>query len=187
MIMDGVRNPYEVADALQEIVDDVTGKMKTFHRLFTFSLDPSAVSTLDEAGEVFNGNFSTRFAGWDIGFWASGPKSEIAVDQLVFDGTSSQFIGNTAEKLEKRRLLGSQFLAICRDHPNQLVDGTGANLFVLTSADEEVSPDMKNVFIARVIVGGMNENFALYAFLEQFLDDVAWGGNAKNRLFSPQR
>ena len=188
MVVDGVRDAEEVANILQRIVDGprvVAEKDNTYlRRLFTFKLSVAdEKDTYATAKKVFLGYFDLAFESCGIIFSGVAPETEIACDELVRDGKFSGFLGNTAEELERRRMLGSQFLAICRDNPERLRGGCRANLFILTNGDEEVAEDLRNVFVADVQVHGS----VLGALLYEFRYSTDWNGARGIRAFSSQQ
>ena len=80
------------------------------------------------------------------------PETDIAVDELIEDGKFPDFFGDTAEKLEWRRILGAQFMKFCQDRPDKLRQNDYATFAVLTKKDEPVAEDLSNVFVAHVHV-----------------------------------
>ncbi|MFA6258067.1 MAG: hypothetical protein WC671_03645 [Candidatus Paceibacterota bacterium] len=93
------------------------------------------------------------FIRYGIVFSGVAPGADIAVDELVKDGTFRDFLGSTPEELECRRMLGSQFVKLCREHPDKLSQERGHPAFVvLTENDESVVSDLSNVFIVFVDV-----------------------------------
>ncbi len=139
--------------------------------------------TCATARKVFRAYFSPDFENRGIVFSGVAPEIEIVSNEIVQNGKFSDFFGNTATELEKRRLLGSQFLKICRT-PDKLRDGNRANFFVLTRGDEKVAEDLSNVFVARVCVYGNGE---LDAVLSMFRHDSVWRGDDGRRVFYPQQ
>ena len=195
MIMDGARDAEEVAEVLQRIVDGpkvavaraVQEMRKTYlRRLFTFTLRAiDGKDTYTSARKVFRGYFDPAFENRGIVFSGVAPETEVAADELVRSGKFSDLLGNIALELEKRRVLGSQFLAICQDGSNKLRgEGGYANFFVLTKGDEVVAEDLSNVFVARVYVFDGDE---LNVLLDEFRFDGVWIGDNRLRVFSPQQ
>lgn len=185
MIMDGKRSVEQVADLLQTVVDGKAQEVnKYLRRLFTFKLGSmDGTGTYSEAKKLFRAGFDPEFKNQGIVFSGVAPETMVAIDQLIQDGLFSEFLGVTVMELEKRRLLGSQFLAICKNC-NKLRKNFYDNFFVLTRGDELVAEDLSNVFIANVFVddgGGLGSD--LYAFS----DEDIWDEKGCPRIFSPER
>ena len=183
-----------VYDLLEKLADPVwVGALKNFLRkepcwvekigthlrqCFTFKLGATdGKDTYDIARNVFRGHFDSKFARLGVVFSGIAPETEIDCGELVRRGTFSEIFGDTAEKLERRRLHGSQFLAISRDGLYKLIDN---RYFVLTREDEKVAEDMSNVSIAVVDVNGMGE---LRAYLYEFQGNMV--RDSYMRVFSP--
>jgi hypothetical protein len=187
----GLGNMLLVLSGLAEIitkpVEKVVEEAKVYlRRLFEFTLGftNGSGTTYATAGKVFQGYFSPDFEKWGIVFSGATRETKVTVDELVRDGKFSDFLGVTATELEKCRMLGSQFLAICRDYPNKLRGEGYANFFVLTKGDRTVAEDLSNVFVADVYVFGRGN---LVAYLRGFRNDDVWLGGSRRRVFSPQQ
>ncbi len=135
------------------------------------------------ASKVFRAYFDPDFENWGVVFSGVAPAADFWVKKLILGGKFTDFLGNTAEVLEKRRMLGSQFLAICRDNKHQLRGEACANFFVLTKNDEPVAEDLHNVFVAFVLV--LDEG-SLHAGLDELSNEFAWDGRHGLRVFSPR-
>ncbi len=167
------------------VVEELKEAKIYLRRLFTFKLGVTdGAGNYETAKKVFKAGFDADFKNWGIVFSGVSPETEIAGDELILNGKFSDFLGNTATELEKRRLLGSQFLKICRENPDKLRDGGYANFFVLTKGDEAVAEDLSNVFVADVNVSDRGE---LDADLDRFRHDFIWYGDNGHRVFSPQQ
>jgi len=160
-------------------------KVKTYFRLlFTFTLGATnGTDTLETARKVFKACLYPDFERCGIVFSSIAPETELFADELVENGKFSDFLGNTAEELEKRRLFGSQFLKLCRDHPDKIRGRVYANFFVFTKGDEVVAEDLSNVFVAQVFV---NEGGKPRVGLRHISCDHVWDGDLGIRAFSPQ-
>ena len=136
------------------IVDDpIVGVGNYLRRLGVVSLGPTfGNDNYISAKKVFKAGFDPDFKNWGIVFSGIAPKTNIDVDKLVEDGKYWDFLGNTPEELEHRRMLGSQWLKFCQDHPDKLCKGGKATFTVLTKQDEKVAADLGNVFVALVFV-----------------------------------
>lgn len=152
--------------------------MSYLSHLFEFNIDGKALETAKKT------YFDQNFEKCGIVFSGATPAIKIAVDELIHEGKFVNFLGATALELEKRRLLGSQFLAICRDHPEKLQGNGYHNFFVLTRNDKLVAEDISNVFVAYVYVRGDGE---LYARLAHVSFVTIWRGDYGHRVFSPQQ
>lgn len=160
-------------------------KVKVYlRRLFTFKLGAVVgKDTYATALQAFRARFDLDFENRGIVFSGVASEIEVATDELAGNGKFSEFLGNTAVELEKRRMLGSQFLAICRDNPGKLLRYGYANFFVLTKGDEAVMKDLSNVFVARVYL--LRRGW-LDARLDGFRFGRVWFGVNRYRVFSPQ-
>jgi len=163
-----------------KVVEKVEQLKTYFKRLFTFTLGAvDGKDTLETACQVFQGYFDPDFEKCGIVFSGVAPEAEIATDELIQNGKFSNFLENVASELEKQRMLGSQFLALCRDDlgrddADKKLRGEGyANFIVLTKGDKPVEKDLSNVFVADVSVydGGK-----LVAYLRRFQYDFVWIG-----------
>lgn len=169
----------------KKVVETTKGAKTYLRRLFTFKLGPAdGKSTIARARKVFRGYLAPEFESSGIVFSGVAPETEIAADELVCDGRFTQFLGNTAEELEKLRLLGSQFLDLFDNYPGRLRGDGYANFVVLTRDDKPVAEDLNNVFVADVGVGGDGE---LGAYLGHVSDDDVWYSDGRHRIFSPQQ
>lgn len=154
-------------------------------RLFSFKLGSTdGKDTYVTALKVFEAGLDPSFETCGIVFSGVVPETELVADELIHNATFSKFLGNTAYELEKRRIVGSQFLAVCQKHPDRLCAEISANFFVLTRGDEAVAEDLSNVFVARVDVHHGGE---LNASLLYTSDGNLWNRAYGHRLFSPQR
>lgn len=154
-------------------------------RLFTFMLGgTNGKDTYAMARKVFRTYFSPDFESQGIVFSGIASETEITVNELVHNGKFTEFLGNTAVELEKRRLLGSQFLKICRDNPDKLCDEGYSNFFVLTKGDEVVAEDLSNVFVANVSEYGSGK---LETCLYHVSFDYFWDGFSGRRIFYSQQ
>lgn len=142
------------------------------------------IGTYTKAKKVFKAGFDADFENWGIVFSGIAPETDIAVDELVKDGKFPEFLGNTAEKLEKRRLLGAQWLKFCKDHSNKLRQDGYATFAVLTKNDEPIAVDLSNVFVARV---GVYERGQLFADVNHFDIGYVWYARYQRRVLSPQQ
>ncbi len=140
--------------------------------------------TYASAAKVFRSYFDPDFENWGIVFSGVAPATDFWANELILDGKFVDFLGNTAEALEKFRMLGSQFLAICRDKTDNLRGGGYANFFVLTKNDEPVAKDLSNVFVALVFV---YDDGKLKALLFRLFNDFVWDGDLGLRVFSPKQ
>jgi len=190
MIFEGPRDPEKVAEAFQAIVDEPATINRRFKRLFTFKLGAvNGKDTLATASEVFQAGIDPNFENWGIVFSGVAPETEMAADELTPHDNFSNYFGSTAAELEKRRLLGSQFLSLCRDDlssnsDNKLRRKSFANFVLLSAGDRPVAEDLSNVFLAGISVSG---NGKLHAYLTEshaHHDDVCDGDNGR-RVFSP--
>lgn len=151
--------------------------------LFPLMLGPTGdQGTVQAARKVFTGHLSGAFEHKGIVFSGATPETEVLVEELIQNGDFYHFLHCTQTGLERRRLLGSQFLAICRDHYAALRKGGYSNFFVLTKGDEEVSSDLSNVFVAQAYV---RDNL-LVACLHEFQEAHVSRGEDRYRFFSPR-
>ena len=172
----------EIRDSLRRSVRQAKTYLK---RLFTFTLGAVKGNyTYETAREVFQGYFDPDFEKCGIVFSGAASETEIASDELVENGKFVDFLPTIASELEKRRVLGSQFLSVCRDNPDRLRGGGYANFFVLTKGDKPVEKDLSNVFVALVYVYDRGK---LYAGLLRFQNSYVWNGDYGHRIFSPQQ
>ena len=192
MMVDGVRDPERVAEMLEVVSKTLQAMVnepavavnKYLRRLFTFTLGATdGKDNYETAREVFKAGFDPDFENWGIVFSGIAPETEIAGDELISNGKFSDFLENTAAELEKRRILGSQFLKICRDTPDKLQRNGCANFSVLTKGDKPVAKDLSNVFGADVRV---RDGGGLSSGLRRFQNDYVWFGGGGLRIFSPQ-
>ena len=156
-------------------------------RLLTFPIEgTSGKANYETAWAVFAEGYSSRFEKWGIVFSGVAPKTRVAIHGFAEGGSYSDFLGNTAEQLEKRRLLGSQFLDVCRYHSHRLVRDGYRNFFVLTRGDEVVAKDLSNVFVASVYVD-LELGRRFQTELHEFRKNGTWNGDVGHQVFSPPR
>lgn len=189
MIMDGVRDPQKVAEVLQSIVSEKVGEAKVYLRWISVTpLAATVPESLESAREVFKTRFDANFEKWGVDFSETALAMDISGDELVHDGKFYEFLGNTAEELERRRVLGSQLVKFCREHSDDKDDtlrkGGIANFFVLTKGKSQpVKKDLSNVLVASVFIYGVDN---LTVSLYRFNSSVFWGSANRQRTFSPQ-
>ena len=123
-----------------------------------------------------------------IVFSGVAPEMKIVVDELTLEGKLTDFLGNTATKLEKRRLLGSQLLSLFRNDPDNPPSDlrTCASLVVLTTEDKPVAEDLSNVFVAYVFQRAGDELNEFHAHLIHVLDDEVKRVDDKYCVYSPK-
>lgn len=151
-------------------------------RISSFVLDAVDGKNISKK-EVFREYVDTAFEKYDITFSVNPPKVNIVVFELVTDGKFTDFLGSNAGEFEKYRLLGSQFLTICKDNIYKLRGGGYANFFILTKGDESVVEDLSNVFVAIVYFVYGRLNARLYHVSKNYL----WGGEWGHRIFFPKQ
>jgi urease gamma subunit len=149
MVESGLFDPQKVADMFQTIVDEPVKIVKNYlNRLFTVKLGATdGTGNYEKAAEVFKAGLDPDFKNWGIIFSGVAPEMDIAIDELTENGEFSEFLGDTAEELEKRHILGAQLVKFCQDHPDWLCKNGCATFFILTKDDEPVKEDLSNVFI----------------------------------------
>ncbi len=152
--------------------------------LFSFRLGAVKGGSYEAAKEIFNGYFDPDFEKWGIIFNGVAPEADVFVEELIKKGQFSDFLGSAATELEKRRICGSQLLAICENHLDKLRGEGYANFFVLTKGDEPVAENLSNAFVAGVYVDDDGE---LDAHLSQFSYGLVWRGDYGPRAFFRQQ
>lgn len=171
--------------AIEPLKEKIKEVIVYLRMLFTFKLgarqrkDTHATT----ARRVFGHYLDSKFEKHGIVFSGVAPDVEITAEELIHDGKFTDFLGITALELEKRRLLGSQFLAICRHNADKLRDQVHANFFVLTRNDEVVAEDLSNVFVAIVLVYEVGK---LHALLYHVSYGSVWCRKDRHRFFSPK-
>ena len=140
--------------------------------------------TLETAEKAFKAGFASNFEKYGIVFSGCAPETSISVDELIEDGKFPDFLGNTSEELESRRMLGSQWLKLCREHSFRLFKRGNSSFFVLTKNDEKVVIDTSNVLVACVYV---LEDRELSSCLFKFNNNMNWNSEYRHRIFYPQR
>jgi hypothetical protein len=172
-----------IARKVRVVIEEI--KEVYLKRLFTFTLTATnGRDTCETASQVFKAGFDPDFKNWGIVFSGVAPETKVGAEELVLDGKFFDFLGSTAIELEKRRLLGSRFLAICRDTPDKLRDGCYVNFFIITKGDEVVAEDLSNVFVAYVHV---HDDGKLYAYVNHVSYVNVWLGDYRLRVFTPQQ
>ena len=155
-----------------------------FRHFFTFTLGPTnGKDTHTTASKVFRSGFTKDFESWGVVFSGVAPQTKFIADELIRNGKFSDFLGDTATELEKRRILGSQLLKLCRDHSGQLRGGSLGNFFVLTKNDEPVNKDISNVLVADVRMYGVQLN----ATLGRIERNHIWRGEDGHHVFTPSQ
>lgn len=118
------------------------------NRLGTFTLGAIEGGSYPNAERIFPyGHFAALVEAGHI-FSSNASEMLIAVDALIATAGFPEFFGNTATELEKLRLMGSQYLAVCDHHRNKLCPGGFQNFFLLTKGDEVVASDLSNIVVA---------------------------------------
>ena len=158
-----------------------TEENKYLRRLFSFTVgETDGMDSYATARKVFSGYFDPEFEKEGIIFSGIVPEeTKVVAYQLIKDGKFPDFLGTTAKELEMRRLTGSQFLEVFREHPGAWKGYT--SFVVLTSGDEPVNSSLSNIFIARVMV---YEIGLLDACLCKFNSGGVWDGQGELRIFS---
>lgn len=114
----------------------------------------------------------------------SAPAIYVVVDELTRSGEFSDFLGNTATELEKRRLHRGHLIKFCEAHPKKLCENGYATFAVVTKGDEPVKEDLSNVFVAGVSFG---DGGRLGVGVFGFSDGRVWGAEGWHRVVSPQQ
>lgn len=156
-------------------------------------------------------NFSPDFEKFGIIFSGIAPETEIVGDDLIKNCLFGEFLGKMPSDIEKKRLLGSQLLAICRDSQKKInalrkrgffgrefpstispedlpkLHLGGPNYVILTRGDEPVADDLSNVFLANVVMSQLQFN-ELGAHIGKLDLSQAWHGCVnKPRVFYSQQ
>lgn len=161
-------------------------EIETFlHHLEVVKLGPAdGTETYESVKTIFKAGFSASFERSEIVFSGVTPERDIVISELVQGGEFADFLGNTTEKLERRRVLGSQFVKFCRDYPEKLCKGGKSNFAVLTKKDAPVDIDTSNVLITCVFVLGGGE---LSSCLFKFNNTMKWDAEYRHRVIYPLR
>jgi len=173
MIEDKTLDPKKVVDVLQSIVNKPV--VKTYlRRLCVVKLGTTgSTCNYEIAAKIFKAGFDPDFENWEIFFSGVAPETNIAIDELVEDGKFPDFLGNTAEELEKRRLLGAQWLKFCKDKSDKLCKDGCVTFAVLTKDDKPVAQDLSNTFVACVKVEG-EHGWMAHGYVYRFSYDDPW-------------
>lgn len=137
--------------------------------------------TLQESGVFPGGVFNENLLS---GGCKSAPAINVVVDELVLNGKFSDFLGNIATELEKRRLHRGHLVNFCEKHPKKLREGGYATFAVVTKNDEPVKDDLSNVFIASVF---FDDAGRLRVRVYPFSEDYVWCAEDGRRVVSPQQ
>jgi len=150
------------------------------HLVAIFPLPAISTDVVDGA-ETFDGHFDVRFGLKGIVFSGAAVETPIWVNEFLKDGRLCNLLPKTAGELEKMRLLGSQFLAICRFYRKKMRQGGYSNFFILTKGDERVAEDFGNVFVAKAFV----RDNKLLAFCEDFNEAHISRREDRDYFFTP--
>jgi hypothetical protein len=168
------------------VVETLKEKKIFFRRVCVVKLGSTdSAGTYYKVRRAFNVALRAILERFGIVLYGIAPEMKIAVDELILDGKFSDFIGNTTEELEKRRLLGAQLVKFFEDYPDKLHKKCHAMLSVLTENDKPVVPDLANVFVAEVY---MLEDNKLSVNMYRFNDDrIFYYAEDKYRFLYPIR
>ncbi|MFH1200941.1 MAG: hypothetical protein V1484_01245 [bacterium] len=137
----------------------------------------------ETAKKAFELGFDYSFENEGIVFSGISLETDMVIDEPTSNGRFQDFLGNTAEELERWRMFGSQFAEFCLSYPDKLRKNShGATFFLLTRKDEPVAVDLSNVFVARVGVGFGQLGAGLHYFAH---DQAVWNVKYKHRIVSP--
>jgi hypothetical protein len=143
----------------------------------------SGTDDYESVKKVFKAG-SDDFEKKGIVFSGIAPESYIAVHELIKDAQTMDFLGNIPEELERRRILGAQFLKFCRVYPKKLRKQGNITFAILTKKDELVFPDLSNVLIPGVFV--LREG-QISSFLFRFDNRINLSGEYKHRILYQYR
>jgi hypothetical protein len=167
MIMDGVRDPYSVAEILQSIVTEVKVYL---HRLFETEI--ITVSATDGT-ETFasSGIFTGGVYGETLPIGVGKPTmaTNATVHEMIEDGKFTELFGSLGER---KCWQESQVVQFCRERRDKLrTDGFGTFL------------ELEGSFVADVYV---SDDGRLKVLVRKFLYDYVWFARCHHRVVVPQ-
>jgi hypothetical protein len=177
MILDGVRDPEKVAEALQAIVDGST-TVVWLKSLFTYSTTELASTnvggeTLAEANDVFAGgiyNAKKRSSG------KAKKVLSVAVYEMIKDGTFAQIFSSFGKNLKSLACTESLIVTICRDHPHLLCTDGHSTFFLFEGENG-------GFCVAFVHV---RKNGQLRIYVRPLEYEFVWRANRRHRVVVPQ-
>jgi len=168
MIMDGVRDPYKVAEILQGIVTEVKVYLRRLYE--TESIIVGATNGTETF--VSSGIFAGGVYGETLPIGVGKPTlaTNAIVDEIIEDGKFTELFGSLGER---NRWQESQVVQFCRDHRDKLrTDGYGTFF------------ELEGGFVARVDVGGDGR---LRVYVRKFSNDDVWHARYRPRIVVPQQ
>ncbi|MBI2065717.1 MAG: hypothetical protein HYT68_01470 [Candidatus Zambryskibacteria bacterium] len=165
-----------VSTTLAELAENVVGRLKLISgssKIVVAATDGK--KTLANARDVFTTYVDSDFKNWDCDVPA-GPtaETEIAIYEMVKDGTFAQLYGNFGENLDRLCLTQAQIRVFARDHRNWL-RADGWVTFFLFKVNGEF-------FVALVRVRARG----LLVHVSRFSDDDVWTASLRPRIVVPQ-
>ena len=169
MIMDGTRDPEEVTDILQAIVDEpVTTAKKYLRRLSVLNLCASdGIETFGSSG-IFTGGIFGLIVPVDARAKPTFATKAI-VWEMVLGGIFTQLFGSLGG--ERKLWTEAQIVQFCRDHRLKLCKGGYSTFF-----------EMRGGVVARVYFAGVR----LKVNVDSFWDNTIWSAEGRRRLVSLQ-
>jgi hypothetical protein len=107
----------------------------------------------------------------------SRPETEVAIYEMIKDGTYAKLFGGFGENLDRLCLTQAQIKVFCRDHHEWLRQEGWATFFLFKVNGE--------LFVAYVIVSA-DGLYVLRCYADRFSDDSVWSAGNRPRIVVPQ-
>jgi len=166
-----------VKQQFAEIAENIAGYVKLISGAEVLTLDPTdSKETIAKASDLFTGYLDSDFKNYGTNVPSSPTgKTEVAVHEMIKDGTFVQIFGGMSDDLNSLCLTQPQIIQFVKKHRKWLrTDGYGT-FFLFKVGDE--------FFVAYVGVGAVGR-LGVYAF-RLSLGDV-WHAEARLRLVVPR-
>mgnify|MGYP001612769123 FL=1 len=164
-----------LSDILAELAENLVGRLRLISGGKSVKLDATdGKETLTKAKDVFV-YVDPDFKNWgcDVKSEAT-PETEVAVYEMVKDGTFQQLFGGFGENLDRLCLSQAQIKAFARDQKNWLRSDGYATFFLF-----KVGSDF---FVAYVDVYAVGLN----VYVCRLSNDYVWHAESRHRIVVPQ-
>jgi len=177
LVLNGKRDPGEVAKVLQKIVDgQQISYLKCISTGKEIILDPTdGTEMIGKAKDVFKAYIDSNFQGWNLNVTSAATnKTKVQVYETVKNGTFAEILSSPGEVLERLCLTQAQILGFCKKHESKLRNNGGGTFFLFKKDND--------FFVVDVYRTHSGLNVQVFCLLS----NEVWSADRKHRVVVPQ-